>query len=34
MDGTSAETHRFMQEGLYDLIRNLEMSKNKADLWA
>jgi hypothetical protein len=32
MNGTCDETHRIMQEGLYDLIRILEVSKNKADL--
>lgn len=32
MNGTSDETHKIMQEGLYNLIRNLELLKNKADL--
>jgi len=32
MNKTSDAAHRITQEGLYDLVRNLEVSKNKTDL--
>ena len=32
MNETSDAAHKITQEGLYDFIRNLEVSKNKADL--